>query len=132
MAKAGVFPAMRRGEVVEIAEGEVGTRFSRDEVEVNFVEWAHSPVGDDVGFVKMTLLFILSKDFDRRYALIRSGACTWSAVSQVLSLSGYPFHFRRYCNVLFFPWYRWLTIRSTSYSSTSSIRSGGGRKKFGP
>jgi hypothetical protein len=32
------------------------------------------------------------------YCFISKGACTWSADSQVLSASGYPFHFRRYCN----------------------------------
>src|ERR1700730_617738 len=32
------------------------------------------------------------------YCFISAGACTWSTDSQVLSASGYPFHFRRYCN----------------------------------
>jgi hypothetical protein len=42
--------------------------------------------------------FMLSRGFRRWYCLIRSGECTCAAGSHVLSLSGYPFHLRRYCN----------------------------------
>jgi hypothetical protein len=44
--------------------------------------------------------FILSSGRFRWYCLTNSGECTCVAGSQVLSLSGYPFHFRRYCNCL--------------------------------
>jgi hypothetical protein len=37
------------------------------------------------------------------YCFTRSEKCNCSADSHVLSLSGYPFHFRRYCNCLEHP-----------------------------
>ena len=42
LAEAGVLPTMRGGDVVEKAEGEMGTRFSRDEIEVDFMKGAHA------------------------------------------------------------------------------------------
>ena len=42
LAEAGVLPTMRGGEVVEKAEGKMGARFSRDKVEVDFMEGAHA------------------------------------------------------------------------------------------
>ena len=41
-AETGVFPTMRGGEVVEVAKNEVGTRFSRDEIEVDLMKGAHA------------------------------------------------------------------------------------------
>ena len=42
LAEAGVFPVMRGGKVVEKAEDKMGTRFSRDEIEVDLVKGAHA------------------------------------------------------------------------------------------
>ena len=42
LAEAGVLPTMRGGEVVEEVEGEMGTRFSRDEIKVDFMKGAHA------------------------------------------------------------------------------------------
>ena len=41
LAEAGMFPTVR-GEVVEKAEGKIGARFSRDEIEVDFMKGAHA------------------------------------------------------------------------------------------
>ena len=41
-AEAGVFPTMRGGEVVKVAEDKVGVRFSKDEIEVDFMKGAHA------------------------------------------------------------------------------------------
>jgi len=37
-----------------------------------------------------------------------------------------------YWSILALPWHWWLTMRSTSYSSSPLIRSGGGQEKLGP
>ena len=42
LAEAGVLPTVRGGEVVEKAEGKMGTRFSRDEIKVDFMKGAHA------------------------------------------------------------------------------------------
>src|SRR3978361_106981 len=61
-------------------------------------------------------------------------ACIVSSHSHVLSCSGYPFHFTRYC-LYVFPSSHFLLlcflIASTSYSasSPSSIITGGGREE---
>ena len=59
------------------------------------------------------------------YFRVSSGARTLPTGSQVLSLSGYPFHLIRYWSLLFRR--RWARIASTSYCSSPSIMSGGGR-----
>ena len=66
------------------------------------------------------------------YTLIKLSACTFSDGSHVLLLCGYPFHLMRYCNRRRRPNMRWLRTASTLYSSSPSIRSGGGLMKFGP
>ena len=48
LAEAGVLPTMRGGEVVEKAEGKMGARFSRDEVEVDLMKGAHALSGGAV------------------------------------------------------------------------------------
>jgi len=58
------------------------------------------------------------------YFRVSSGAWTFSMGSQVLSLSGYPFHLIRYWSLRFCR--RWAQIASTSYCSSPSIMSGGG------
>jgi hypothetical protein len=70
--------------------------------------------------------FILSSGHLQWYCLTRSGECTFIAGSHILSLSGYPFHFRRYCNCLECPCHRWLQMASTLYCSSPLTRSGGG------
>ena len=64
-------------------------------------EWECQDGGLDVAIRGRA--FINSLEWRRSYCLINSGTCTWSAGSQMLSLSGYPFHFRRYCNCFFRP-----------------------------
>ena len=63
LAEAGMFPTMRGGEVVEEAEGEVGTRFSRDEIKVDLVERIHALVGEGVILSWVTFSFICVKGF---------------------------------------------------------------------
>ena len=63
IAEAGVFPAVRGGEVVEEVEGEMGKRFSRDEIEVDFVEGSYALVGDGVISSWVTFCFICVKGF---------------------------------------------------------------------
>ena len=48
LAEAGKFQMMRGGEVVEEAKGEMGTRFSRHEIKMDFVKGAHELVGEGV------------------------------------------------------------------------------------
>ena len=50
--------------------------------------------------------------------------------SQVFSNNGYPFHAVRYLRCPEVPWCE--IICSTSYSSSVSIKLGGGFKKLGP
>ena len=50
--------------------------------------------------------------------------------SHVFSDDGYPFHAVRYFRHPEDPWCE--MIRSTSYSSSASIKSGGGFEKLGP
>jgi len=59
------------------------------------------------------------------YFRVSSGAWTLPTSSQVLLLSGYPFHLIRYWSLLFRR--QWAQIASTSYYSSPSIMSGGGR-----
>ena len=42
LAETGVLPTMRGGEVVEKVEGKMGTRFSRDEIEVDLMKGVHA------------------------------------------------------------------------------------------
>ena len=65
-------------------------------------------------------------------SLTRSGACTPVAGSQDASLSGYPFHSTRYSRLRAFPTTLSSSMRSTSYSGSPSITSGGGREYNGP
>jgi hypothetical protein len=59
------------------------------------------------------------------YSQVSSGAWTLLTGSQVLLLSGYPFHLIRYWSLQFRHW--WARITSISYCSSPSIMSGGGR-----
>ena len=63
LAEAGVFPMVRGGEVVEDVEGEMGTRFSRYEIKVDFVKRAHALVGEGVVLSWVTFSFICVKGF---------------------------------------------------------------------
>src|ERR1700742_4021934 len=56
----------------------------------------------------------------------RSGVCTLLAGSQDASLSGYPFQSTRYSCFLALPVNLSSSIRSTSYSGSPSMMSGGG------
>ena len=63
---------------------------------------------------------------------IASSACKLSQSTHWFSDSGYPFHLTRYCTLRPFPNFRDRRISLTSYSSSPSIRSGGGLVKLGP
>ena len=63
---------------------------------------------------------------------ITSSACKSSQSTHWFSDSGYPFHLTRYCTLRPLPNLRDCRISSTLYSSSPSIRSGGGLVKFGP
>ena len=65
---------MRGGEVVEEAKGEMGTRFSRDEIKVDFVKGAHALVGEGVVLSWVTFSFICVNGFLQWYSLTRSEA----------------------------------------------------------
>ena len=61
-----------------------------------------------------------------------SSTCKLSQSTHWFSESGYPFHLIRYCTLCCLPNFHNCKISSTSYSSSPSIRSGGGLIKFGP
>ena len=75
LAEAGMFPTMRGGEVVEEAKDEMGTKFSKDEIKVDFVKGAHALVGEGVVSSWVAFSFICIKGFLWWYSLIRSEAC---------------------------------------------------------
>ena len=62
---------------------------------------------------------------------ITSSACKSSQSTCWLSDSGYPFHLTRYCILRPLPNFHDCRTSSTLYSSSPSIRSGGGLVKFG-
>src|ERR1700761_130781 len=74
-------------------------------------------------YVCLLLLFLNSA--------ISFGACTSAAGSHELSLAEYPFHLIRKYFLRPLPIIFLSRIFSTSYSGSPSIRSGGGRVKFG-
>ena len=55
---------MRGGEVVEVAEDKVGTRFSRDEIKVDFMKGAHA-LSEGVVLSWVTFSFICARGFLR-------------------------------------------------------------------
>ena len=63
---------------------------------------------------------------------IASSACKSSQSTHWFSDSGYPCHLTRYCTLRPFPNLHDCKISSTSYSSSPSIRSGGGLVKLSP
>ena len=63
---------------------------------------------------------------------ISSSACRSSQSTHWFSDSGYPFHLTRYCTLPLLPNFCDCKTSSTSYSSSPSIRSGGGFVKLGP
>ena len=65
------------------------------------------------------------------YSCRASLAVMSSQLTHWLSESWYPFHLMRYWTLRFLPWCWESRIRSTSYSSSPLIRSGGGWVKFG-
>jgi hypothetical protein len=69
--------------------------------------------------------FLSSRGCTLWYFRVSSGAWTLPTGFQVLLLSGYPFHLIRYWSLWFR--HRWARIASTSYCSSPSITSGGGR-----
>jgi hypothetical protein len=76
--------------------------------------------------------FIFRSGWSLWYCLSSPGACISSAFSQVLSLSRYPFHLIRYWRCFDLLKFQCAFICLTLYSSSPSIRSGGGWEKFGP
>jgi hypothetical protein len=79
--------------------------------------------GDNVVLAHFTAL-LSSRGCASWYSRVSSGAWTLLTGSQVLSLSGYPFHLIRYWSLWFH--HRWARIASTLYCSSPSIMSGGG------
>ena len=67
-----------------------------------------------------------------RYLFTSSGAWMFSAGSQLLCAVEYPFHLIKYCFFFQHPYVHCPRICSTSYSSSPSIMSGGGSRKFTP
>src|SRR6266702_491064 len=65
-------------------------------------------------------------------SLIASLACTSFLLTHLLSKSGYPLHLIRYCNLHLLPNCQESRIFLTLYSSSLSIKSGGGLEQFGP
>ena len=61
-----------------------------------------------------------------------SSACKLSQSTHWFSKSGYPFHLIRYCTLHFLLNFHDCRTSSTLYSSSPSIRSGGGFVKLGP
>ena len=59
-------------------------------------------------------------------------ACRTFQLTHWFSESGYPFHLIRYCTLRCCPTFLDCRTSSTSYSSSPSIRSGGGFIKLGP
>jgi len=80
--------------------------------------------GDNVVLARFAAL-LSSRGCASWYFRVSSGAWTLPTGSQVLSLSGYPFHLIRYWSLRLR--HRWARIASTSYCSSPSIMSGGGR-----
>src|SRR5216683_2363016 len=93
---------------------------------------SRSQVGWEVGDIVLacTVVLLSSSGCVAWYFFINCGAQTLLEGSQVLSLSGYPFHLIRYCSLRLC--WRWARMASTSYSASPSIMSGGGLVKFSP
>ena len=84
------------------------------------------------GFLLDSILFycfLALSLFHCSNSAINCGAWTSAAVSQELSLMGYPFHLIRYCSLC--PHFLLSMTFSTSYSGSPLIRFGGGWVKFG-
>ena len=58
---------------------------------------------DCCGIRFVELVFIAARGCRQWYCLISVGTCTFSTGSHMLSLSGYPSHFTRYCNCFHCP-----------------------------
>jgi hypothetical protein len=106
---AAVFSAVSKVFWRSLSMSQVGWRVERE---------------DDVVLGRFVVL-LSSRGCASWYSRVSSGAWTLPTGSQVLSLSGYPFHLIRYWSLLFR--HRWARIASTSYCSSPSIMSGGGR-----
>src|SRR6266702_4578177 len=82
--------------------------------------------------VKVALICTSDAGFQFLNSLIASLACTSFLLTHLLSKSGYPFHLIRYCNLHLLPNCQESRIFLTLYSSSLSIKSGGGLEQFGP
>jgi hypothetical protein len=80
---------------------------------------------EDTVVLRHFVTLLSSRGCTSWYFRVSSGAWTLVTGSQVLSLFGYPFHLIRYWSLLLC--HRWARIASTSYCSSPSIMSGGGR-----
>ena len=63
LAEVGVLPEVRGREVVEEAENEMGMRFSRDKIEVDFVKRLHVLVGGSIVSRQAIFSFICVRGF---------------------------------------------------------------------
>ena len=98
-------------------------------------EWSSLDMGDLLSsFAPLPSAFMCNTaaGFFFLKSAITSSACRLSQSTHWFSDSGYPFHLTRYCTLCPFPNLRDCRISSTSYSSSPSIRSGGGLVKLGP
>ena len=133
------------GGVVQL-EGTVGRQLrkscltsggmSAGEITVRGVEeWSLLDMGsllsDSASFPSAFMCDIAAGFFFLKSAITLS-ACKLSQSTHWFSDSRYPFHLTRYCTLHPFPNFCDCRISSTSYSSSPSIRSGGGLVKSGP
>src|SRR6266702_8447027 len=101
-------------------------------------EWKEEEEGNVVFCRRWPFFYVFlgapsSVGYRRKKSAISSVSCfRCSTGSQVLSLVGKPFHLTREWSLRPRPCRRTFCISSASYSSSPSIRLGGGRVKFGP
>ena len=133
------------GGVVQL-EGTVGRQsrkscqtsggMSPGEITVSGVEeWSSSDMGKLLSSLASTpsaFMCEAAAGFFFLNSAIISSACKSSQSTHWFSDSGYPLHLTRYCTLRPLPNFHDWRISSTSYSSSPSIRSGGGLVKLGP
>ena len=133
------------GGVVQL-EGTVGRQsrkscltsggMSAGEITVRGVaEWSSLDMGDvlsDPALLPSAFMCEIAAGFFFLKSAILSSVCKSSQSTHWFSDMGYPFHLTRYCTLRPLPCFRDWRISSTSYSSSPSIRSGGGLVKLGP
>ena len=143
--ETAVFSPLDSGGVVQL-EGTVGRQsrkscltsggMSTGEITVSGVEeWSSLDMGNwlsSSASLPPAFMCDAAAGFFILKSAIISSACRSFQSTHWFSDSGYPFHLTRYCTLRPLPnLHDWRTS-STSYSSSPSIRSGGGLVKLGP